>query len=324
MNTTNSLISVIIPAYNHERYIQETISSIINQSYKNIELLIIDDGSTDLTLEKIQGFKEICEKRFVRFFVQSQNNQGVINTANHLIELSQGEYIYLIASDDVASPDAIKKLYDFLSQNYDYALAVGENKLIDENSQQCYWDKNRNTVYNIEECFYSSYSDFLMKWSTNIDFFSDEFGSYPMLLLGNHIPNGYLIRKSIFEKTGLFTKNAPLEDYYIMLQIAKYAKMKFIPKPLFYYRWHGTNSVKQKNKLSAWSKVTRRHEMKLVEQSNNPQIKKYMRDYLNSFPKLHILKIPFILEVYKIITPCVEQTKIKFLGFLFVINTKKL
>ena len=60
------LVSVVIPAYNHEKYIQTTIESVIAQTYKNIELLILDDGSSDNTWNKIQEMREKCERRFVR------------------------------------------------------------------------------------------------------------------------------------------------------------------------------------------------------------------------------------------------------------------
>ena len=65
MNTSD-LISVIIPAYNHERYVEECIRSIMAQTYRNIELIVIDDGSTDGTFAKLQELKPECEKRFVR------------------------------------------------------------------------------------------------------------------------------------------------------------------------------------------------------------------------------------------------------------------
>ena len=61
-----ALISILIPAYNHEKYIQETIQSIIQQSYQNLELIIINDGSNDTTWEKINAMRELCENRFVR------------------------------------------------------------------------------------------------------------------------------------------------------------------------------------------------------------------------------------------------------------------
>jgi len=248
MNTkkmqTNPLVSVIIPAYNHEKYIQETIFSIIHQTYNNIELLIINDGSRDSTYDKICEMEIMCKKRFVCFDFTNQENKGIIETLNSLITKASGEYIYLIASDDIAAPHAIETELDFLAVNHDYALCVGNNDIIDENSQRCFFAENISNVYSVNEAKYTSFSFLLMQSHKKINFFSDDFGSYNNLIqFCNHIPNGYLIRKSIFDKTGLYNKEAPIEDYWIMMQIAKYSKMKFLRDTLFYYRWHGNNSI---------------------------------------------------------------------------------
>ncbi len=244
------LVSVLIPSYNHEKYVQETIRSVINQTYPNIELIVIDDGSTDSTYSKIQEMEAECKQRFVNFHYETKQNEGTCVTFNKLIMQSRGEYIYIIASDDTAKPMAIEKEVDFLSSNPDYALVVGDNEFIDSESRKCYWDTDRNLVYNHEEAVYLSFKPFLEKRS-NIDFCSENFGSYETLRYRNYIPNGYLIRKSIFDKTGLYTKEAPLEDYYIMLQISKYAKMKFLNEILFSYRWHENNSIKNRDKMIA-------------------------------------------------------------------------
>jgi alpha-1,3-rhamnosyltransferase len=241
---TPSLVSVLIPAYNHEKYIQETIISIINQTYKNIELLIIDDGSTDSTYDKICELESQCRKRFVRFEFGKQENMGIIDTLNTLIGMSSGGYIYLIASDDVAAPHAIETEFDFLVNNPDYALCVGNNDLINTNSGRCFFDEHNKNIYDISIAHCYSFSDSLMKNIPDIDFYTDDFGSYNNLVCyGNHIPNGYLIRKSIFQKIGLYNKEAPLEDYWIMLQIAKHAKMKYLRDTLFFYRWHEKNMI---------------------------------------------------------------------------------
>lgn len=297
MTINNELISVIIPAYNHSQYVQEAIKSVLDQTYSNIELIVIDDGSNDETWLKINEMRGLCEQRFKRVVFETQKNKGICLTLNKLLDLSKGEYIQLCASDDKLSPDAIHILYDFLSVNPAYALAVGKNLFMDAHSVVCYWDKHRNNVYKIEEAKYPNFTSYL---ENTIDFETNAFGSYESLLPVNYIPNGYLIRKNIFEKIGYFTPEAPLEDYWLMLQIAKYAKMKYIDLVTFYYRWHGANTASQDNKMMLMLEKTKEYELKLVESLDNSLFNKKMKAYLVANTQVKtLLKIPFMLEIYK-------------------------
>ena len=216
------LVSVLIPAYNHENYIQETIESIINQTYPNIELIILDDGSKDKTWEKITELKPKCENRFVKIHFETKQNEGTCITLNKLLKLSSGEFVYIIASDDLTKPQAIEKEVEFLQNNSDYALAVGDNEYVDSMGKQIFRTPKTFTS-NIKNAKYKTVKEFLSS-KLKIDFLSDDFGSYKTLYKENYIPNGYLIRKNIFETIGNFTKNAPLEDFWLMLQISKYKK----------------------------------------------------------------------------------------------------
>ena len=317
-----NLVSVLIPAYNHGKYIQETIKSIIKQSYQNIELLVIDDGSSDDTWQKLNELKNICEKRFSRVVFETENNRGTCNTLNKLITLSQGEYIYIIASDDLAKPQAIEKLFNFLSQNPNYALTVGDNEIINSNSQRIFWDENRNSLYEEKEAKYKTFAEFLQHNRKDVDFNSENFGNYPSLAEMNYVPNGYLIRKSIFEKTGMFTQEAPLEDYYLMLQIAKYSKMKYIDKILFSYRWHPTNTIKEAEKMDEFIKQTKNYEKALIKKIDlnnfNPEIQKYLKNGEKSCQA----GIPFFFEFYKLKNLFFKKSCLRILGFEINIKNK--
>lgn len=247
--TVPGLVSVLIPAYNHEQYVQLTIRSIIEQTYQNIELIVIDDGSKDSTWEKINELKSECEKRFCRVDFSTQENSGTCITLNRLIEKARGEYIYLIASDDLSMPEAIQKEFEFLSNHDDYALAVGDNYIIDEYGNRVALDnKMKNVPLDAKDSF-QTFAAFL-EHCNKIDLNSELFGTFNSLWKSNHIPNGYLIRKSIFRIIGGFTPNAPLEDYYLMLKLSKVSKLKFINQPLFYYRRHsGCTSKKRLHML---------------------------------------------------------------------------
>lgn len=260
---SKTLVSVIIPAYNHEKYVQETIKSIINQTYQNIELIVIDDGSKDFTWQKILEMKDECERRFEKVHFETKQNEGTCKTLNKLLSCAQGDFIYLIASDDLAKPQAIEKEVEFLSKHKDFALCVGDNEIIDFESKVCYWDKFRNIEYNKNKAYFKTFAEFLHKL-VKFDFKSDKFGRYDKVLLDNHIPNGYMIRRSIFEKIGYFTPEAPLEDWWLMLQLSKYAKMKYLNEILFSYRWHSANTIKQSEKLEGFGNRTQKYEMEIL------------------------------------------------------------
>ena len=265
MSNNLPLVSVCIPAYNHEKYVTDCLKSVIGQTYENIELIIIDDGSKDETKQKILDLMPDMEKRFVRVFFESQSNMGTCRTINKLYENTNGKYVYHIASDDMAKPDAISTLVDFLEANNEYALAVGDNEIIDGDGVRAFWDENRNNVYDVKDAKYLTFGDFLKKTNQRLDFSSEQFGTYSTLFGNNYVPNGYLVRYEILKKTGPLTPNAPLEDWWFMLQISKYAKMKYIDKVLFSYRWHGANTINNVERILSMFDKTAKYEWNLLK-----------------------------------------------------------
>ena len=250
------LISVIIPVYNHEAYVEKTIRSIIEQTYKNIELIILNDGSNDNSINVITELREECTERFISFKFINQRNEGIVKTLNRGLQLAFGKYIYIIASDDVAEEDALTILHQFLSRNSDYGLVVGGNSLIDNRGKKCFWNDKLNITYDKNTASFLGFDDFLRKTRPDLDFLSGQFGAYANLLLGNHVPNGYLIEKAVIDRFGGYSEVSPLEDTYLMLQIAKSRKLKFLARPLFRYRWHDTNTSRDRDKMRQMERIT--------------------------------------------------------------------
>lgn len=104
--TENTLVSLIMPVYNSEEFISETIESILNQTYQNFEVILVDDGSTDKSRDLISEFS----KQDMRIKYIFQENQGAPVARNKGIEISKGDYIYLIDSDDYLEKTAIEKM----------------------------------------------------------------------------------------------------------------------------------------------------------------------------------------------------------------------
>ena len=105
MTTESPLISVIIPAYNAEIFIRRTLDSILAQTYTNIEILVVDDGSQDRTAEIVESFVE----KDSRVTLLKQKNAGVATARNLAIEKSNGEYIAPIDADDIWYPQKLEK-----------------------------------------------------------------------------------------------------------------------------------------------------------------------------------------------------------------------
>jgi len=295
---TKPLVSVLIPAYNHEKYVQEAIKSIIAQTYQNIELIVVDDGSKDSTWQKIQQLQAQCQKRFPRIHFETKENEGTCATLNRLINLSEGDYIVIIASDDIAASDLVEKEVSFLAQNDDYSLVVGDNGFMDSEGKICYWDKSRNIVYDKKQAKYLTFGQYLQQ-SRHIDFNSNNFGKYETLDVANYVPNGYMIRKSIFKKIGMFTPDAPLEDYWLMLQISKYSKMKYLDSVLFYYRWHSSNTAGNSDKMTFATNKTKEYEYNLLKNTNKNELPQNVIDYYENGRLYKRIGIPYIFEVRK-------------------------
>lgn len=217
MKLTNPLVSVVIPIYNHEKYIQETIESIINQTYQNIELLIIDDGSKDNSFEVVERMTEKCKKRFIRFEFIRRGNKGLTVTLNEGAQWSRGEYFCGLASDDVVMPEKIAKQVQALNENSDIVAVFSSADLIDENSK---------------------------KLKKRYAFPFNRFFSFQDILLHRHLlpASTQLLRLEAVKKSGGYPQGIMIEDWYMWLCLTKEGKKILkLSDVLASYRVHGNN-----------------------------------------------------------------------------------
>ena len=158
------LISVIIPAYNVERYLDDCLKSVTCQTYDNLEIIIVDDGSTD-------GTASICDKwaeKDSRIIVFHNPNDGLSIARNKGLEVAKGQYISFIDSDDYFEPDAIESLYETAKFN-DADLVVAQGRKVTETGELIEQGGNDGTQKAIsEEDFWKRYSDnlyYIVIWS---------------------------------------------------------------------------------------------------------------------------------------------------------------
>lgn len=142
----NPLISVIVPIYNVEGYLEESVKSVLDQSYNNIEILLINDGSTDKS-------KEVCMKlmaheKKIRYY--EKRNSGLSDTRNVGLEKVRGEYISFVDSDDLLAPNAVRTLYE-LCKKYNTEIAVGKISHFVDGKRPSYKTQTRENVFEKDE-----------------------------------------------------------------------------------------------------------------------------------------------------------------------------
>lgn len=208
------VVSIAIPSYNHADYIQKSIQSIIDQDYKNVELIIIDDGSKDNSVEIIKSMIPECQDRFLRFEFRHRPNKGLCATLNEALEWCQGEYFSPIASDDIALPHKTSFLISKIL-NTEYSAVFG--------SIQSFG--NDDTIIKSPDNFEYKFSD---------------------LLMHKFIPSApaALIKTQDIRDLGGYYENLPIEDWAMWLNLT-YNGKKLISynEVVCLYRIHDNNTV---------------------------------------------------------------------------------
>ena len=138
----NPEISVILPVYNGGKYLKEAIDSILNQTFKNFELIIVNDGSTDESLYIIRSYKD------ERIKLINQKNTGLSKALNNGIKLAKGKYIARMDQDDISHPERLKKQIKFMESHTDYVAIGTYANYISKNGEFLYTSK---TPYKSED-----------------------------------------------------------------------------------------------------------------------------------------------------------------------------
>lgn len=162
-----ALVSILVPAYNHENFVDDIMQSILDQTYDNLEVLITDDGSVDGTFGKISQWEERLKSKYQRVQIfQNKNNKGIVKTLNHMLQLCVGDYIKVIASDDFLLPDSIEQLVAFLESNPQHGLVFANGIMGDKNTHypikdvklfETYYTEKPKLEENVVEQMYRKY-----------------------------------------------------------------------------------------------------------------------------------------------------------------------
>ena len=216
---TPDLVSVVIPVYNSEKFLEECLNSILTQSYRNIEIIAVDDGSTDAS-------SDILERYSDKISIISQKNQGLASALNLGISKMKGSWFKWFSPDDVMYPNTIETLIDETKNHSDNTIIYSNWNIIDDTG---------NTLREFHESNYNELSEF----DFNVK-----------LLDGQQINvNTTLIPATLFKKYGIRELDDPVAiDYDFFLRSALLHNVKFhlISQPLVKYRIH-SDQLSHKN-----------------------------------------------------------------------------
>lgn len=221
------LVSVIVPLYNQENYIQVCLDSIYNDDYPEKEIIIIDDGSKDNSFEKAETWRINNPDRLRSFQLVKQENQGLTVTLNRLVSLAKGDFIVLIAGDDYLLPGGIKARLEALNKHPTWLAVFGDCIVVDE--------KGVILANSGVKDLYKGNKKALL----HPDFIVHE------LILRWSVPGPVLmVRSSAFEEIGGYDESVAVEDRDFYLRLLARKALGCIDIPVSAYRVHSLSYSK--------------------------------------------------------------------------------
>ncbi len=219
-------VTVLMPVYNAEKYVGEAIDSILNQTFKYFEFLIINDGSTDSSLEIIKSYNDPRIK-----LVSNDINLGLSNTLNKGIELSQGEYIARMDADDISLPERLEKQIEFMDSHQHIGICGSWIQNFDRSGDKDIWKYSQIHEELLCSLFYNSCF------------------AHPSVC----------IRKQVLIETGLRYKQefTPAEDYELWTRLIEVTKGTNLPLVLLKYRSSENQMTKDENKMVSQANIIR-------------------------------------------------------------------
>lgn len=248
------LISVHMIVWNQEKYIGDAIRSVLDQTYQNYELIIVDDGSTDNTRQIIETFRSDKIKYHLK------EHSGVVASRNYACDKCAGDYIAFLDSDDMYEPTMLEKEVATLLRNPDLDVVYTNLKIIDENGNET------GAVWTYKDYESQELIPALFRAGQNIT-------PFPSMM----------VTKRISDKAGGFDSDFIInEDSVYTAKLAKHGKFKHINLPLYKYRRHGSNISHRRSSLKERSASTALMLTKMLEMFSKEEI----------FPEIHWAAMP--------------------------------
>jgi glycosyltransferase involved in cell wall biosynthesis len=259
-------VSVVMPVYNGDKYLSEAVDSILNQTFSDLEFIIICDEPT----EKTRLILDKYQQNDNRVKINYQERQGLVNSRNRGISLARGEYIAIMDADDISLPNRLKKQVEFMDNNKDIGISGTWVKLIGKSPK------------------------FILKHPCNHeDIISN------MLFYCTIAQPSVLIRRNIFCKNGLFYRREEThaEDYGLWVRAASVLKLANIPQVHLYYRIHNstTNTNIQKG-VSSNIRLSQIKKLGINPTTSEIEIHEELSNYTFTVNKDYVCKAKSWLE----------------------------
>lgn len=263
-------ITVFMAAYNQADFIEQSINSILTQSFSDFELIVVNDGSTDDTPTIVESFNDDRIR-----LVHNDGNKGLIYTRNRLLTLAKGEYIAILDGDDIAYPERLKLQYNYLMTNPEIVLCGGHATIIDEHGNKT-GGKLRVPVNNTVDLF---------------------------MLFGNPFVNSTtMFKTSVFNELNGYQNYTISEDFDLFIRMAEKHKVANLDETLVDYRIHinNTSTLNTETRLSNERKIISHMQRCIglpynerwlnlhVELFNWAPVKKHLNDYSFFFNELKL------------------------------------
>lgn len=248
-------VTVFMPVYNAERYLREAIESILNQTFSDFELLIVNDGSTDKSVEIVESYKD----ERIRL-VHNDGNKGLPYTRNRGLELAQGKYMAIMDADDVSVKERLQIQYEIMEKKKDLVVLASGKELLSEDGKDTYGPKEK--LFSL--LFYGKSNQIQMD-----------------LMFHNVLVNSSTMIRLDFLKKNKIQYNEKcfvMQDYEMWTQIAACnGQMQLLRKALVKYRTHQENITSRSRKEKAERRRTIQHDiqknyLKQIQMGNNNEV----------------------------------------------------
>jgi len=219
LNSGTPLVTIGIPNFNYAHYIEEALNSVASQTYPNIEMIIVDDCSTDNSVAVIENWIQNYSGTFIINFVKNETNLGLTKSCNVILKSAKGKYFQTLDADDLLLPEKIEKQVALMEPEINAAFVYSNIEIIDENGkiinsdylQQIGYDENKMPQGNIFEALF-------------------DFNFVPLPSI--------LINTEMALAAGSFDEKQQVQDYYMWLKLSEKHEVLYLKEKTAYYRSH--------------------------------------------------------------------------------------